>query len=115
MSEKDFAISSVGLPQVGKVSNKPRYFIQMNPGTFVKTKPFINFVALDKPGFEIGFISVKGFYCDKSEEEIVASFTDLIVATPKDLIQDLLLPDHRIHVIRSLVFNAHKPSTLPTP
>jgi hypothetical protein len=113
MSEKDFAVSTVGLPQVGKVSNKPRYFIQMNPGSTTPKKSLINFIALDKPGFEIGFISVKGFYCDKSEDEIVASFTDLVNTTPKDQIQDLLLPDHRIHVIRSLVFNAHKPSTLP--
>jgi hypothetical protein len=112
MSEKDYAVSTVGLPQVGKVSNKPRYLIQLTPGTFIKTKPLMNFVALDKPGFEAGFISVKGFYCDRSEEEIVSSFTDLINETPKEIIQDLLFPDHRVHCIRSLIFNANKPSTL---
>jgi len=113
MSERDFAIGTVGLPQVGKVSNKPRYLVQLTPGTFVKTKPLMHFIALDKPGFEAGFISVKGFYCDNSEDEIVASFAELVNDTPKEMIQDLLIPDHRAHCIRSLVFNANKPSTLP--
>ena len=114
MSDRDFAVGTVGLPQVGKVSNKPRYLIQMNAlNTTKNTKALINFIALDKPGFEAGFISVKGFHCDKSEDDIVASFTDIINDTPKEQIQDLLIPDHRVHVIRSLIFNAHKPSTLP--
>jgi hypothetical protein len=112
MSEKDYAIGAVGLPQVGKVSNKPRYLIQLTPQTFGKSVPLMNFIALDKPGFEAGFISVKGFYCDKNEEEVVASFTDLINEAPKEMIQDLLIPNHRVHCIRSLVFNANKPSTL---
>lgn len=112
MSEKDYAIGTVGIPQVGQVSNKPRYLIVMNPGTFVKSKPFVHFIALDKPGFELGFISVKGFYTDSSEDEVVAAFANLVSSTPKEEIQDLLLPNHRIHVIRSLVFNANKPSTL---
>jgi hypothetical protein len=124
MSDRDFAIGTVGIPQVGQVSNKPRYLIQMNPGTFLKSKPWVYFIALDKPAFEAQFISVKGFYVDvpelskdKTEKEvendIISSFTDLVAETPKELIQDLLIPTHRVHVIRSLVFNANKPSTLP--
>lgn len=113
MSDRDFAVGTVGLPQVGKVNNKPRYLIQLNPSPLAKSKSLINFIALDKPGFEPGFISVKGVYCDSSEDEIIAAFTDIINDTPKEQIQDLLIPDYRVHVIRSLVFNAHKPSTLP--
>lgn len=112
-SDKDFAIGTVIAPQIGKISNKPRYLIQLAPGTFIKSKSLMHFIALDKPGFENNFISVKGFYCDKSEDEIVASFIDLVNEISKEVIQDLFIPDHRVHCIRSLVFNAHKPSTLP--
>ena len=113
MPDRDFAVGTVGLPQVGKVSNKPRYLIQLTSGAPTKNKPFVNFIALDKPGFEGNFISVKGFYSVESEDEIVNSFNDLITETPKEEIQDLLIPTQRVHVIRSLVFNANKPSTLP--
>jgi hypothetical protein len=113
MSEKDYAISSVGLPQVGKVANKPRYLIQMNAlNTTKNTKTLVNFIAMDRPDLQMGFIAVKGVYSDETEEDISAQFNDIIAATPKESILDLLLPTHRVHSIRSLVFNANKPSTL---
>jgi hypothetical protein len=113
MADKDFAIGTVGIPQVGQISAKPRYLISLTDPTS-KSKSLIYFIAQDKPGFEANFISVKGFYCSKSEEDIVASFAEIIATTSKDVIQDLLIPNHRVHMIRSLVFNAHKPLTLPT-
>jgi hypothetical protein len=111
MSDRDFAVGTVGLPQVGKISNKPRYLVSLEtPG---KTKAVVHFIAFDKPDLQVGFIAVKGIYSTKSEEEIASSFAEIIEQTPKELILDLLLPTHRVVCIRSLVFNAHKPSTLP--
>lgn len=107
MTEKDFAIGTVGVPQVGKISTKPRYLVQLYSGKSVK-----HFISLDKPTFEADFISVKGFYSDFSEDAIVAQFNDLVEKAPKDKIQELLIPNHRVHVIRSLVFNAAKPASL---
>jgi len=111
MSERDFAIGTVGLPQVGKVNNKPRYLVSLESSG--KSKTIIHFIAFDKPDPQLGFIAVKGIFCDKSEDEIVSSFAEIVEQTPKEYILDLLLPTHRIVCIRSLVFNANKPSTLP--
>lgn len=111
MSEKDFAVGAVGLPQVGKIANKPRYLVSLTDG-LGKTKAVIHFIAMDKPDLQLGFIAVKGIYSDGSEEEISASFVDIINNTLKEAILDLLLPVHRVICIKSLVFNANKPSTL---
>lgn len=113
MGEKDFMVGTVGIPQVGQVSTKPRYLVVLNPGPVTKSKPFTHFIALDKPTFEESFISVKGFYSNLSEDEIVGQFAVLVANTPKDQIQELLLPNHRVHCIRNLIFNANKTSTLP--
>lgn len=110
MPDRDFAVGTVGIPQVGKVSTKPRYLIQLY---YSKTVKLVNFIALDKPTFEADFISVKGFYCEETEDNIVAEFNDLVENTSKDQIQEIMIPNHRVHVIRSLVFNANKPATLP--
>ena len=111
MSEKDYAISNVGLPQVGKVSAKPRYLISLLDPT-AKSKALTYFIAIDKPDLQLGFIAVKGIYVEGSEEEIMSHFSETVNNTPKEQILDLMLPNHRVHCIRSLVFNANKPSTL---
>jgi hypothetical protein len=111
MSDKDFAVSTVGLlPQVGKISNKPHYLITLTNKS--KTKPLINFIATDKPDIQMGYISVKGIYCDQSDEEITSKYSEILSNTPKETILDIMFPNHRVHCIRSLMFNAHKPATL---
>lgn len=111
MSERDFAVGTVGIPSVGHVSKKPCYLVTLTDSTS-KSKSLVNFIAIIQPDLQLGFIAVKGFFCDKSEDDIVAQFTDIVASTPKDQILDLQLPTHRVHCIRSLVFNANKPSTL---
>lgn len=112
MPDRDFAIGTVGIPQVGQMSLKPRYLISLTDPT-TKSKTLSYFIALDKPGFEPGFITCKGFYSVLSEDDIVVQFGELVSNTPKEAIQELLLPTHRVHCIRSLVFNANKPANLP--
>ena len=46
------------------------------------------------------------------EEEILKKFSEILDNTPKENIVDIMFPSHRIVSIRSLVFNANKPSTL---
>jgi len=111
MSERDFAVGTVGLPQVGKISNKPRYLVSL-VDMLGKNKSMTHFIAWDKPDLQLGFIAVKGIYFDGTEEEIGSSFAEIINNTPKEAILDLLLPTHRVNCIKSLVFNANKPSTL---
>lgn len=110
-SEKDFAVSSVGIPSVGQVSKKPCYLIIIED-TAGKNKTHEHFIAFDKPDLLNGFIQVKGVFVDLSEEEISSRFVNVIGTTPKESILDMMFPWHKIHSVRSLVFNANKPSTL---
>ena len=111
MSDRDFAIGTVGLPQVGKMANKPRYLVSL-VDMIGKNKPMTYFIAMDKPDLQLGFIAVKGIYHNGTEEDAVALFAEILSNTPKESILDLLLPTHRVNCIKSLVFNANKPSTL---
>lgn len=111
MSEKDFAVGQAGLPQVGGQTRKPCYLIMLDVGT-AKKKSGRFFVSIDKPVFEMSFISVKGVFSDLEEEEINKSYYDLI--SIKSDIVDMMFPNHRIVSIKNLVFNANKTSTLMT-
>ena len=111
MSEKDFLVGSVGIPSVGHVSKKPCYLITLvdpsGKGTIVS-----RFISFDKPDLQNGFIQVKGIFSDLGDDKIVKGFGEIVASAPKESILDMLLPWHRVHSIRSLVFNANKPSTL---
>ena len=111
MSGKDFGVSVTGIPQVGQVSKKPRYLVSLTDNT-AKSKSVTYFIALDKPDLLNGFIQMKGVYSDLSEDVISSSFIDIIEGTAKESIMDIMFPWHRVHSIKSLVFNANKPSTL---
>ncbi len=131
MADKDFAVGAVGvdknnqgvpsgavyaggLPAGSIISKKPHYLIMLDGGTTAKGKNSVQlFVAIDKPDLLQGFVQVKGFYCDASKDDIIANFTELSRTVAKEELVEVLLPSHRIHEIRSLVFSAHKPSSIP--
>src|SRR5574338_359671 len=109
--EKDFAIGSVGVPTgIGAVSKKPPYLVALeNPSGKGK---LVHFISLDKPDLLNGFIQAKGIYVEVSETKVIKTFSEIIAETPKEEILDMMFPWHRVHSIRSLVFNANKPVTL---
>ncbi len=111
MSDKDFGVSITGIPQVGQVSKKPCYLISLD-NSFGETKSTTAFIAVDKPDLLQNFIQVKGVFSELSDDEITKKFADILTATPKELIVDMMFPAHRVFSIKSLVFNANKPSTL---
>lgn len=112
MGEKDFAISVTVAPQVGQANKKPCYLITLED-TSTKTKSAYRFfIAMDKPDLLTNFIQVKGIYSDLSEDEILKKFGEVLTNTPKESIVDMMFPSHKVHSIRSLVFNANKLSTL---
>lgn len=109
MTDKDYTVVAIaGLPTVAAVNKKPIYLIYLstNKTTFQK------FIAIDKPDSQNGFISTKGFFTELPEDEIIKTFNDLLTQTPKELILDMWFPWHRVHSVRSLVFNANKLQTL---
>lgn len=108
MPEKDFAVGAVGVPSVGHQARKPCYLVVLST-TAKKTE---NFISLDKPDLLNGFIQAKGFYTDQSEEEVVKDFVNLVASTPKETYLDIMFPWHRVQSIRSLVFNAVKPTSV---
>lgn len=109
MTEKDFTIGVTGAPNVGQISKKPCYLVVLLGGT---KKGGNNFISLDKPELLTDFIQVKGFFSDSSEDEISKKFVEIVANTPKENIVDMMFPSHRVFSIKSLVFNANKPSTL---
>jgi hypothetical protein len=94
---------------------KPPFLITLDDGVTGKTRNFQRFISLDKPESINGFIQVKGIFCDKEEDEIIKTFADILTNSPKELTLEMMFPLHRIHSIRSLVFNAVKSVTNVNP
>lgn len=90
---------------------KPPYLITLDDGVTGKTRNFQRFISLDKPRAENGMIEVKGFFCNKSEDEIIKSFNDILTETSKESYLEVMFPLQRVYNIRSLVFNAVKTVT----
>jgi hypothetical protein len=87
---------------------KPPYLITLDDGFTGKTRNFQRFISLDKPRAENGMIEVKGIFCEKDEEEIIKTFSDILTNSPKELTLEMMFPLTRVYHIRSLVFNAQK-------
>ena len=95
------------IPSGAPVKRNPIYLIILERQNG-KTQVLEKFISLDKPQSENGFIQVKGIFCEKTEDEIIKSFNDILTSSPKELILEMMFPHHRIVSIRSLVFNAVK-------
>jgi hypothetical protein len=87
---------------------KPAYLVTLDDGVSGKTRNFQRFISLDKPRAENGIIEVKGFFCEKEEDEIIKTFNDILTSTSKELHLEMIFPLQRVHSIRNLVFNAVK-------
>jgi hypothetical protein len=90
---------------------KPPYLITLDDGVSGKNRNFQRFISLDKPRVIDGIIEVKGFFCDKEEEEIIKSFNDILTSTSKESYLEVMFPLTRVHHIRNLIFNAVKSVT----
>jgi hypothetical protein len=103
----DIAVGTANLPTVAPTIKRPAYLVIL-----VDSKKETFFIATDRPGFENSFITVRGIYSDLTEDEIVKKFSEILVNAPKDSVLELMLPAHRVKSIRSLVFNAVKPTMI---
>lgn len=109
MSNKDIAIGagSMLVPITAPTLKKPVYLITLLKKSG-KTEEVQRIISLDKPQITNGFIEIKGFYCEKDEEEITRTFHSIIERLPKEEIKEKMIPIHRIDDITSLVFSAVK-------
>lgn len=110
MPVQDVAVLPGNLPTGAPILKKPPYLITLERRSG-KAPAVERFISLDKPEPSFGFIQVKGFYCDHSEEDIVKSFVAIVAETSKETIVEMMFPSHRVVSIRSLVFNAVKAIT----
>lgn len=119
---KDIAVGAVGVNKEGLVaagtlqlgapiSKKPCYLITLQDAA-KNNMVLTRFIALDKPDQSEGFIQVKGIFLEIAEEEIINNFYDVLTSIKKELILEMWFPWHRIHSVRSLVFNAIKAQTV---
>lgn len=102
MSDRDILVSSTTVPKVGALTKKPCYLIKLDSKSFDSK----SFIALDKPESVNGFVTTKGFFCDKTEKAIINNYSDIISETSKENLLEILFPIDKIIYIRSLVFNA---------
>lgn len=105
----DIAIGTANLPTGTPTLKKPVYLIIL-VDVFGKAVTETRFIATDRPELSQSFISVRGIYCDASEEDIVKGFGEIVSKAPKDTVLEMIFPVHRVKSIRSLVFNAVKPT-----
>jgi hypothetical protein len=109
-SASDVSITAVGslLGAPAPKAVKPSYlvFLEETSTSKGKTTSAKKIISLDTPGHIPGFIQLKGWFCDLSEEEIVAGLPETAVPPSKEAVQELLIPWHKISYVRSLAFRA---------
>ena len=95
------------VPTGGQLSTKPSYLIYIDdPDGTGKNRKIKRFITLDRPELLNGFIQVKGFFSELSDDEIINSYQQVLTTTRKELILEVMFPWHKVHSIRSLVFKA---------
>jgi hypothetical protein len=109
----DIAISPGNLPTTVPNRSRPYYLVTLvdvvHTAKGTKTVEEL-FIATDRPNFELGFISARGIYSDISEDKIIKGFVEIVAAAPKNSVLEMMFPTHRVKHIRSLTFNAVKPT-----
>lgn len=101
----DITINPIASLGSQSISKKPSYLIFLNEEkSSKKLGESLKFITFDKPELLTGFVQVKGFFSNLSEDEISKNFIELLTSTAKDLILEVMFPCHKISYMRSLVF-----------
>lgn len=85
--------------------NKPVYLIVLTSSTKIGSKPEY-FLTKEKIEHINGFIQTKGFFVNEPLEKIIENYSAMLTNVAKELILEVSIPQHRIIIIRSLVFKA---------
>lgn len=64
------------------------------------------FLTIDRPDLQNSFVQAKGFFVDFSEEEASSNYNNILTNTSKDVIVEVILPWHKISIIKNLIFKA---------
>ncbi len=101
MTEHDIAIGPVGIPNTAALAKKPPHLVSLIDGKKIQL-----FFSLDKPESLNGFIQVKGFYVEGTEEEVSKNYLNIMGSTSKDVYVEMYFPLHRVISIKNLMFKA---------
>jgi hypothetical protein len=82
------------------INSKPIYAILFNG----KSKKI--FLTVDKPDLQMSYVSARGIFIEKTEEEILNNFTEILTNISKDDIVEMMFPWTKICSIRNLVFKS---------
>src|ERR1035437_7876093 len=100
----DIAIGATAImPRGAPVKKTPPHLIVLE-NVVGKVKTTERFISLDKPKSKNGFIEVRGFFSDKSEDEIIKDFNDILTNSSKELLLEMRSPLHRVVSMRILIF-----------
>jgi len=97
-------ITPVSVPlTAGQMAKKPAHLIILTDG-----KKRELFIAVEKPDFLGGAVFAHGFMVDpKSDEDAIRQgFMEIISTEPKENIEEVYFPMHRVVSVKSLVYRA---------
>lgn len=102
----DIAVGAVTVVNQSLKTNKPSYLVVYEDVPNGKTKQTKRFVTIDKPDTNSSFIQMKGMHTELSDEELNSSYQEVLTNAPREVILELMVPWHRVFLVRSLVFKA---------
>lgn len=82
------------------IGAKPIYAI------FFEGKSKKLFLTVDKPDLQISHVAARGIFVEKTEAEILNSFTEILTTSTKEDILEMIFPWSKISSIRNLIFKA---------
>jgi hypothetical protein len=94
---------TTNVPNGSRIIPKPSYLLTLKDLNKAKTK---NFITIDKPEILQGFVLVKGFFTDLSDDDISNKITEVLTNIKKELIIEVMFASHIVLSMRSLVFKA---------
>jgi hypothetical protein len=103
MNNTDIGVGVTGLPRGNhNPSNlKPAHLVYV-----IHNKKIRYLLTLDKPTMEVPYLLAKGYFIEKTEEEIHASFNEILATEKKESMIEIYLPWHRVFQVKSLIFKS---------
>jgi hypothetical protein len=109
MNNTDIGVGVTGLPRGNhNPSNlKPAHLVYVVDNYDKRDNLKIRYLlTLDKPTMEVPYLLAKGYFIEKTEEEIHASFNEILATEKKESMIEIYLPWHRVFQVKSLIFKS---------
>ena len=82
------------VPTMGQLNPKPAHLVILTEKVGVaKNSHNRCFISLDLPSMQgVSFIQAKGFFSEKTQEEIATQFREMVASVDKDTLEEVYIP-----------------------